>query len=167
MAELPVKNLPRVILMSDIAAEGVEETAEAMLQAIRMSRRGLVDIIPKPFPNKGRISLDYIIKKATAGNGNRADSKRPLLAPAKPGAPAKNETDHENWLTVTEAAELLAHDLPGLNIRKARSRISTAAGRKEFKFTGDRKDRRIEPTSFDAWRLRQRDRDLNEEDREN
>jgi hypothetical protein len=33
-------------------------------------------------------------------------------------------------------------------------------------FTGDRKGRRIEPGSFAAWRIKQRDRDLDEEDDE-
>ena len=56
--------------------------------------------------------------------------------------------------------------MSNLDLAKARSRISTAAGRKEFKFIGARKDRRIDPVSFGAWRLKQRERDLNEEDRD-
>ena len=56
------------------------------------------------------------------------------------------------------------HDLPGLSLAKARSRISTAAGRKEFQHKGSRRDRRIEPHSFNSWRLKQRDRDLDRED---
>ena len=58
------------------------------------------------------------------------------------------------------------HDLPGLSLAKARSRIATAAGRKEFQSRGSRRDRRIEPHTFASWRLRQRDRDLDHEDRE-
>jgi hypothetical protein len=74
------------------------------------------------------------------------------------------DTDGDGWLTVTQAARLLTRDVPGLDMAKARSRISTAAGREEFEFDGDRKNRRIEPVSFNAWRLKQRDRDLDDED---
>ena len=50
------------------------------------------------------------------------------------------------------------------NLAKARSRVSTAAGKGEFEFVGVRRSRRIEPKSFDSWRLKQRDRDLDRRD---
>jgi len=65
---------------------------------------------------------------------------------------------------VTEAAQLLARDLPWLDEKKARARVSTAARRQEFRANGKaRREHRIEPYSFDAWRLKQRDRDLDAE----
>jgi len=66
--------------------------------------------------------------------------------------------------SVNRAAKLLAKDLPWLDLKKARSRVSIAAGRGEFDTNGEtRKQRRIEPRSFDSWRLKQRDRDLDAE----
>lgn len=119
------------------------------------SRKGVVDLIVKPFPTEGR-TLDRVIKKVLGiangmprSNGIQTDD---------------NGDDAEEWLTVTQAAELLMHDVPGLSMAKASSRISTAAGRKEFKFAGVRQDRGIEPNSFASWRLKQRDRDLDDED---
>jgi len=160
LAGLRLKQSPPVILMSDYAAAGVEETADAMRLAISMHRQGVADIIAKPFPDKGR-TLDRVIKKVLAGKVDRVRITWPEAATAEP---AKDGADGEKWLTVTQAAKLLARDLPSLDIRKARSRISTAASRGEFKTTGSRRSRRVEPVSFDAWRLKQRDRDLDEED---
>jgi len=69
-------------------------------------------------------------------------------------------------MSVTEAAELLLRDLPILDLGKARSRISMAASRDEFRSEGSRRDRRIDPDSFASWRLKQRDRDLDAEEEE-
>jgi hypothetical protein len=69
-----------------------------------------------------------------------------------------------DWLTVTQAAELLRRDLPALTLQKARSRVSAAVSRIDFKSIGSRRDRRIEPHTFSTWRLKQRDRDLDAED---
>jgi len=72
-----------------------------------------------------------------------------------------------NWLTVTEAAELLMRDLPGLNLDAARARVSVAASRGAFRTNNlKREQRRVEATSFSAWRLTQRDKDLDAEDNE-
>lgn len=73
----------------------------------------------------------------------------------------------ERWISVTEGAQLLVNDLPYLDMKKAAARISKAAGASKFMTNGKTRDaRRIDRTSFDAWRLEQRDRDLDEEDDE-
>lgn len=157
-----------------------------------MTRRGALRFVRKPFRSGGR-TLDRAIKKLLLGSpefvrlvsiplvpitrpdvpvnvngGCSATAIAVLAAPVAPrqttGIQAAGAESTAGWLSVTQAARLLVRDLPGLDIRKARSRISTAAGRNEFRFTGSRKARRIEPVSFDAWRLRQRDHDLDEED---
>ena len=82
------------------------------------------------------------------------ETSPPLIAP-------------DNWLTVTGAAQLLMKDIPGLTIERAKARVSSAArpDRAQFVTNGKgRLERRIEPVSFDAWRLKQRDADLDEED---
>jgi len=93
-------------------------------------------------------------------------SQPPAVTAAKPSPPADDNGNGKGWITVTQAAALLIRDVPSLDLPKARSRISIAAGRNEFTLDGERKERRIEPVSFDAWRLKQRDRDLDEEDDE-
>lgn len=94
------------------------------------------------------------------------------LAPyANTGAASLEQGDqrtprHEEWLTVTACAELLLTDVPALNIKKARARVSDAANKQRFQTNGKKGlNRRIEPISFDAWRLKQRDRDLDNADR--
>lgn len=68
------------------------------------------------------------------------------------------------WLTVTEAAMLLAKDL-NIDPHLARARVSWASRKEKFVTNGEtRAKKRIEPNSFDAWRLRARDRDLDAED---
>lgn len=75
--------------------------------------------------------------------------------------------EHRPWLTVTGAARLLLNDLDNIELLQARARISAAANRNAFSTNGKKgKARRIEPVSFDAWRLKQRDRDLDNEDAE-
>lgn len=128
--------------------------------------KGAKDLIQKPFPTAGR-TLDRVIKKVL-GLANGAPKHRPSCAKEPAGRSAQDgevADDTSKWLTVTQAAELLMHDVPGLNLAKARSRISTAASREEFRFAGASKDRRIEPDTFASWRLEHRDRDLDEEDR--
>mgnify|MGYP007040049610 CR=1 FL=1 len=72
---------------------------------------------------------------------------------------------NERWITVTEGARLLTNDLPYLDMKKAAARISKAAGAGKFMTNGKARDaRRIDRTSFDAWRLEQRDRDLDAEE---
>jgi DNA-binding response OmpR family regulator len=66
-----------------------------------------------------------------------------------------------SWLTVTEAATLLCQDVPGLDLKGARARVSWAAGAGKFRTNGEKgPGRRIDPTSFNSWRLQQRDIDL-------
>lgn len=71
----------------------------------------------------------------------------------------------EQWLTVTQCAKLLAKDLPSIDLPRARARISKAASDGKIRTNGKARDeRRIERASFDAWRLKQRDRDLDAEE---
>lgn len=73
--------------------------------------------------------------------------------------------DDTQWITVTQAAELLRLDFPYLSAAKAKARVSAAAGRGSFKTNGrERHERRINAESFDSWRLTQRQRDLDAED---
>lgn len=81
----------------------------------------------------------------------------------------------DDWLTVSEAAELLGHDLGRLGdgeqadwrtLNTLRSRVSCAASDGKFKAIGTGTGRRIDPDSFAAYRLRLRDRALDREDGE-
>lgn len=66
-----------------------------------------------------------------------------------------------------DCALLLMKDLPHLELEHAKARVSKAANAGKFTTNGKKRDaRRIERTSFDAWRLQQRDRDLDAEDDE-
>ncbi len=79
--------------------------------------------------------------------------------------PGVVEVKPSDWLTVTEAAELLAEDLSWLTIEKARARVSRAAGNELFKTNGlEGTLRRIERHSFSTWRLEQRNKDLAKDD---
>lgn len=65
------------------------------------------------------------------------------------------------WLTTTEAAKLLVSDsCDSILLTSAKSQVSQAAKHRKFQSEGDFSRRRIEPTSFDAWRLQRRDRQL-------
>ena len=71
----------------------------------------------------------------------------------------------EQWITVSQGAQLLVNDLPYLDVKKAAARISKAANTGKFMTNGKaREERRIERISFDAWRLEQRDRALDAEE---
>lgn len=71
----------------------------------------------------------------------------------------------EHWLTVSECADLLVNDVSGLDLKKAMARVSWAAGKDKFRTNGKKGgNRRIERVSFDAWRLEQRERDLDNAD---
>ena len=72
--------------------------------------------------------------------------------------------DAPETLTVTEAAKLLIEDFGDLTLVRAKARISRACDRGEVTATGRGRARRIDPTSLAAWRLRQRDRDLDRVD---
>lgn len=68
-------------------------------------------------------------------------------------------------LTVTEAARQHLGDVDGLTLTAARARVTRAANAGEFADNGKSGvHRRIEPQSFAAWRLKQRERALDEVD---
>lgn len=82
---------------------------------------------------------------------------------AKPGGVKK--VTEAMWLTVTEAAKKYLRDVDGLNLNKAKGRVSIAATRGEFETNGKKgQARRIEPNSFAAWQLDERNRNLDAED---
>ena len=165
MIEAP--NLFRVLVeraARDQPHHHLDAFGTGLADIFEMRDLGVTDVVRKPLADEGR-TLDRVIKKVmNLGNGkNVLGEIRSKTAASREHAEPEAATE---WLTVTNAAKLLLKDVPSLDLAKARSRISTAAGRKEFTFNGTRKDRRIEPVSFDAWRLKQRDRDLDSEDDE-
>lgn len=83
-----------------------------------------------------------------------------MLRSLRPPAP------EDRWLTVTQAAQLAMKDFPHLDLRAAKVRVSRAATAGELPTNGKAGHaRRIERVSFDAWRLEQRERDLDAEDK--
>ncbi len=81
------------------------------------------------------------------------------------------DTDNEpsadagEGISVTEAATLLMDVVSGIDLSKAKARVSKAAGKGEFKTNGlTRNCRRIELDSFNTWRFKQRERDLDAAD---
>lgn len=85
--------------------------------------------------------LEYTITFATGATG------------AEPG-----------WLTVSDAARLHLDDVAGLDLPQAKSRIHYACERGRIRSVGTGRDRRIDPVSLNAWRLAQRERDLDRAD---
>jgi CheY-like chemotaxis protein len=153
--------MPKVImLLTERPAVSDEDLTR---WAFYMRDLGVTDVIRKPLADEGR-TLDRVIKKVM----DMENGSQPVSAQARLRTGAGKEhlgpAEATECLTVTSAAKLLMEDFPDLDLPKARSRISTAAGRRAFRFNGSRKDRRIDPVSFDAWRLKQRNRDLAAED---
>lgn len=74
----------------------------------------------------------------------------------------KGETSQKPvWLTVTDAGQFLLDVGSGINLKKARARISKAADAGKFRTNGKKgRYRRIEQDSFNTWRFEQRDRDM-------
>lgn len=70
--------------------------------------------------------------------------------------------DTTGWITVTEAAERHLSDRDGMSLETAKVRVTRAAGRKAFLAKGDGRERRIDPVSFDAWRLAEREAALDD-----
>lgn len=70
----------------------------------------------------------------------------------------------DGWLSVSEAAALLISDNTAANYAAAKTSVSMGARRGHFAWEGEGVDRRIDPTSFDAWRLARRDRANDRED---
>lgn len=64
------------------------------------------------------------------------------------------------WLTVTEAAQQHIEDVDGMTIKYARAKISRACDAGQIVSRGCRRERKIEPVSFRAWRLVEREKDL-------
>ncbi len=70
------------------------------------------------------------------------------------------EVKPDAWITVTAAAKLLLADVSGIDLNKAKARVSKAAGEERFRTNGkDGRNRRIDRDSFSTWRLEQRERD--------
>lgn len=76
-----------------------------------------------------------------------------------------SEAKSPKWMTVTDAAKCLMEVVSGLDLQRAKSRVSIAADRDEFKTNGKKRtDRRIDRDTFSTWLLKQRERDLAEAD---
>ncbi|MGE0482396.1 MAG: hypothetical protein AB7Q17_18205 [Phycisphaerae bacterium] len=80
------------------------------------------------------------------------------LNPAEPPQP---------WVSIADAARQLLDDVDGLTIDAARMRVRAAidAENPPLVARGSGRDTRIEPRSLAAWRLGQRERDLDLEPR--
>lgn len=75
------------------------------------------------------------------------------------------EVKPDAWITVTVAAKQLLDDVSGINLGKAKARVSKAAGESRFRTNGkEGRDRRIDQDSFSTWRLEQRNKDLAKDD---
>lgn len=71
------------------------------------------------------------------------------------------EVKPDAWITVTAAAKQLLEDVSGIDLGKAKARVSKAAGEGRFRTNGkEGRDRRIDQDSFSTWRLEQRAKDL-------
>lgn len=68
------------------------------------------------------------------------------------------------WLTVTEAARLHMTDVDGMTLEVAKAKVSRACRTDRFACEGEGSRRRIEPRTFDAWRLSERERNLDAAD---
>ena len=80
---------------------------------------------------------------------------------------AAQEAACSTWPSVSDAAAMILKDLPHLSYAQAKARVSTAVTRGLIPGNGQRwQARRIEPDSLAAWRLDQRDRDLDRADQE-
>lgn len=120
-----------------------EHGCRLLAQAVEASRE-----VTKPADPSGDgfgLSTEF----GSYGQGFRAESQGPHDTGEVVTAPA-------GWMTVTAAAKLLQDDL-GYDLKRARSLVSKYAGHCAFKCIGTHSSRRIEPLSFDAWRLGMRD----------
>jgi hypothetical protein len=71
------------------------------------------------------------------------------------------EIKGDAWITVTAAAKLLLDDISGIDLDKAKARVSKAANEGRFRTNGKKgAARRIDRDSFSTWRLEQREKDL-------
>ncbi len=70
----------------------------------------------------------------------------------------------QEWLTVTEAAREHLEDVDGLTLDAAKMRVMRACNSGTVKHRGVGRNRRVEPGSLRAWRLSERERELDAED---
>jgi len=159
------KTAPPIVILSDYVVSGLEQTVDLMRLAISLARKGAVDIIGKPFPTAGR-TLDRVIKKVLGiPNGAPTNDPPPSLPAAKPAQPNNGVGTTSPWLTVTQAANLLLGVVSGIDLHKAKARVSKAVEMEKFKTNGAKGGRRrIDVHSFNTWRLEQRDLDLDAAD---
>lgn len=80
-----------------------------------------------------------------------------------------DSTEPENatsWLTVTEAARLHLDDVDGICLGTAKGKISRACDKNDITSNGKTgRHRLIDPISLNAWRLNQREMNLDRADR--
>ena len=67
-------------------------------------------------------------------------------------------------ITVTDAAKEHCKDVDDLKFDAAKMRVLRAVERGQIKAVGHGRSRRIEKTDFKAWRLAERERELNRHD---
>jgi len=107
LGNLRLKHIPPMIIMSDYTAAGsLELTVDVMRLAMAMHSRGVVDVIAKPFPDKGR-TLDRVIKKVLAGKVDRVRTtwptsrEPPRESPVRTDeSPQKTATSDDRWASV-------------------------------------------------------------------
>jgi len=89
-----------------------------------------------------------------------------LVVRRPPQPPSQREDDDPSrwaaWLRIKEASRLHVDDVDGLNEAHAKTRVIRAADSGKFTTNGKHgRERRIDPISFAAWWLRERERNLN------
>lgn len=67
------------------------------------------------------------------------------------------------WLTLADAAKLVQTDIDGIEFDAARMKVRRACDSGAVIVSGSGRDRRIDPVSLDAWRLAQREANLDED----
>ena len=103
----------------------------------------------------------FLIPRSTYEHDiGRGVTSYPTTMHLKPAEPPKP------WLTVTDAAKAHLDDIDGMTLETAKMRVSRAASRQHFDSRGEGRERRIDPLGFAAWRLRERERVLDELDQE-
>jgi len=78
--------------------------------------------------------------------------------------PIAESGERGDWLTLADAAAQHVGDIDGLTLLQAKDRIRWACKSGRIVCEGHGRDRRIEPGSFAAWRLAERERDLDKAD---
>lgn len=145
-------------------ATSVIDRADRLMTSPRAAVVVLRDLPPPGLWQRIRPELVPLVEYAS---WNAAEARVDLGALPTALRSLRPPMPEEQWLTVTECAQLLMKDLLGTSLEQARAKVSRAANAGKFVTNSkQRHARRIERTSFDAWRLRQRDRDLDAEDDE-